>query len=255
MAFEFLGMQGTILYAFIIGAILLANWKLSKKEFLKFIPVSRQGLGIIGILAMIYVGSATAWWGFGEEPLAVDDVTPTPTLGVTFTAKGTETDANLTFDSASSTFICNFYENKDDDSIWSIGDTAGTTGANITTLTFTVTLYRSDYKSDNGVTRITSTIPTFKGQAENASITYYPVTYDTVTGEYALAMTPSGGSALNESTFLTVGPGASKATSIVATLWSTGLAQMDNGMSKDILIHTAAQDFTLRLIKVGESAT
>lgn len=254
MAFELLGMSGMTLYIAIIAVVLLVNWR-SKKNFLKFIPLSKQLLGIAGLIGIIWVGSSTAWWGYGELAVPTVPVTPTPTPGVTFTAKGSESDANLTFDSASSTFICNFYENKDDDSIWSNGDTAAVAANNITTLTFTVTLYRSDYKSDNGVTRITSTIPTFKGQAENASITYYPVTYDTTTDEYALAMTPSGSSALNESTFLTVGPGASKATSIVATLWSTGLAQMDNGMSKDIIIHTAAQDFTLRFIKVGESAT
>ncbi len=251
---ELWGMQGVVLLAFALGVAFVINWAV-KKPFLKFIPLSKAMVGVIGIGLIVYAGSTCAWWGLSVPSVPPAPGEPTPTPGVTFTAKGSETDANLSYDSASRTFTCNFYENKDDDSIWSNGDTAAVAAKNITTLTFTITLYRSDYLSDNGVTRITSTIPTFKGSGENASITYYPVTYDTLTDEYALAMTPSGGSALNESTFLTVGPGSSKATSIVATVWSTGLAQMDNGMSKNLIIHTAAGDFTLRFIKVGESAT
>jgi len=252
MAFEFLGMSGTILYAFIIAAILLANWKLSKKEFLKFIPVSRFGLGVLGILIMIGVGSSTAWWGYGELAVPVVPDEPDVTPGVTFEVKASESDANLAYDSSSRVLTCSFYENLESAAIETAGVAGGAPGSAITTLTFTVTLYRTDFMSENGITQITSSIPSWMGKVENAGITYYPIDLDTTVGEFRLAMTPSGGSARNEETMLAVEPGASKAISIVATLSTVGLCQLDNAQSKDTIIYTPGGNVILRLTKVGE---
>jgi len=252
MAFELLGMTGYILYAFIIAAILLANWKLSKKEFLKFMPVSRQGLGVLGILIMIGVGSSTAWWGYGELALPGAADEPAVTPGVTFEAEGSEGDENVSYDQASGVFTISYYENGTS-SITATGSEKSDYG----TSTFTITVFRTDLATittENATSKIWATVPTFYGKNENSSTLYWPIDKDDTSQKYEIAFTPSGGSARDGYNYFTVGAGGSKAISITVDPYVIGLCQLDNFQNKDVTIHIHGLDqtFTLRYVKIGE---
>lgn len=241
------GMQGVVLLLFAIGAVLIANYFV-KKPFLKFIPVSKTMAGLIGLGLVVYAGSQTMWWG-----LSVPGITPTEeqvTPGATFEVEGSETDANLVYDSATRTFTCAFYENLASGGPAEPIDDGATA---ITTVTLTVTLFRTDYiAGENATTKITTSIPKFHGKAENESITYSPIAKTSDGEKYNVTLTPAGGSARYEYTYLSVGAAGSKATVIVVTLSATGCAQFDNFDSQTMTISTAGGPVYLRFTKTGE---
>jgi len=253
MGYELWGMQGVVLVAFIIGVAFVLNWATKKKNYLKFIPFSPKGLGIIGILLIAFAGYSTAWWGYetlGLPSVGEPDVTP----GVTFEAEGSESDANLSYDQGSRVFTCSFVENTSADNI---GGTL-TPYTTIDTVTFTITVFRTDLLAltENAVAKIEGTVPTFYGKDENSSTLYWPVDKDSTSQKYEIAFTPAGGSARDAYNHFTVGSGGSKAITIVADTYHIGLAQLDNFQSKDVVISITglAQTFTLRYTKTGEVA-
>lgn len=251
MAFELLGMSGITLYIAIIAAVLLVNWR-SKKNFLKFIPLSKTLLGVVGIIGLIWVGSSTAWWGYGELALpgAADDPPVTPS--VTFEAEGSEGDENISYDQASGVFTFSYYENATS-AVTATGSDKGAYG----TSTFTITVFRTDLATittENATSKIWATVPTFYGRNENSSTLYWPIDKDASTQKYEIAFTPSGGSARDEYNYFTVGAGGSKAISITVDPYVLGLVQLENFQNKDVTIHIHGLDqtFTLRYVKIGE---
>lgn len=259
MAFEFLGMSGTLLYAFIVAAILLANWKLSKKDFLKFIPVSRQGLGIIGVLIMIVVGSSTAWWGYGETQ-AVSTMTGDQTItpGATFEAEGSESLENTTYDAATRTFTTHYYENVGAEraEYHATLDATRTPDA-IIPVVVTITVYRTDSLTlvENAVCKVWAEVPTFYGINENAGIAYAAIDKDVSTQKYEVALAPTGITARDEYNYFSVAAGGSRAITVTADPYHIGLIQLDNYDSTDVKIHISGVSgyFTLRFVKIGET--
>jgi len=225
--------------------------------YLKAIPVKKQ---TAGILALVIAGAGIVvydWGGiYSGLTAAVPGVAePTVTPGVTFEAEGSETDTYLTYDAASKTFVCAFYENQTGGT--QSGGASGTTGSSITSVTLTLTVYRTDLSTsdDNATAKVWAVVDTFYGKSENASILYAPVDKDDSTQKYEVAITPSGGSARDEYNYFSIATGGSKAISIVTDLYATGLTQLDNQQSKEVHFYITGVDdvFTLRFTKLGTS--
>ena len=226
--------------------------------FLKGLKIKKNHalIGAICILAITAV--AFNWYnlqekirGFQMPSGGAEGGRETP--GVNWYASGSESDSNLTYDATTRVFTLSYYENLTATAPYTPVSTGGSA---ITTATLTITLYNDteSTSSDNYVTKISTTIPTFNGKNENANTTYAPVAKVSGTNEYDIALTPSGGSARYEYAFVSAAPGGSKSTSIVVTLSALGLCQLDNFQSKDLYINTAGGNFTLRFLKTGESS-
>jgi len=258
MGFELWGMQGVVLVLFVIGVAFVLNWASKGKNYLKIIPFSQKGLGIVGILLIAVVGYSTAWWGY-EGELGLPTVTePEVTEGVTFEAEGSESVDNLIFDQNTRVFTCSFIENTATH-VASVPASSQAATPTLVSANFTITVFRTDMATvttENATSKIWATVPTFYGKNENASILYWPIDKDDTTLKYEIAFTPAGGSARDEYNYFTMGAGGSKAITVVADVYGTGLSQLDNMQSKDIIIHIYGLDetFTLRFLKIGESA-
>ena len=254
---EWLGMEGTILYVFIIAVVLLVNWK-SKKNFLKFIPVSKQLLGIVGLIGLIYVGSATAWWGFGVEDIAgpEDEIVVPP--GVTFEAEGSESLENTDYDATNRVFTTHYYENvgAEQAEYHAALDDVRTPDA-IIPVVVTITVFRTDSLSlvENATCKIWAEVPTFYGINENASIAYAAIDKDTSTQKYEVAFAPAGITARDEYNNFSIGAAGSRNITVTADPYHIGLCQLDNFESTDVRIYITGVDgyFTLRFTKIGET--
>jgi len=257
MAFELLGMEGITLYIAIIAVVLLVNWR-SKKNFLKVIPVSKQLLGIVGLIGIIWVGSSTAWWGYGElaVPGVPDEDAVTP--GATYEAEGSESLENTDYDANSRVFTTHYYENvgAEEAQYHPTGGGARTPDA-IIPVVVTITVHRTDSLSlvENAVCKVWATVPTFYGINENASIAYAAIDKDVGTQKYEVALAPAGISARDEYNYFSIGAGGSRAITVTADPYHIGLIQLDNFDSTDVKIYIAGVDgyFTLRFVKIGET--
>ena len=235
----------------IVGIVALGARALG---FLRGLPVKKSTAGIlaiglvcVGVFAYNWGGIRTQIEGISAPPTATGTVTQTP--GAAYMCVGSESDDNVTY--ANRVFTVSFWENTTCDNAVK----AGTTNDNIAmpSATLTITVYRTDSLAiENTTATMSCEVPTFYGKGDNAGILYSPVEKDWTLGEWEVAFTPSGGSALNERTWFTVSQGGSKAVSIVITLSNKGLVQFDNNMSKDLIIHAPDGDFTVRFIKTGE---
>jgi len=212
-------------------------------------------------LALIVIGGIGLAWTQGYlQGITLPTVPTTPevavTPGVTFEAEGSESDTNLAYDQATRVFTCSFYENTAASKAW----TSTSAGSAIDSVTFTITVFRTDISAGENTSVATSKIwavvPTFYGKDANASVLYWPVDKDATSQKYEVAFTPAGGSARDEYNFFTVGIGGSKAISTVVDSYHTGLCQLDNFQSKDVAIHIygLTETYTLRYIKIGETA-
>lgn len=255
MAFELWGMAGFVLVAFIVGVLGIVNY-LIKKPFLP--GLSKQLWGIIGICAIAYAGSQTAWWGLSTtaeaEPGAAVEVPP----GVTYEAEGSESEENVAYDAQSRVFTVHYYENvgAEQAEYHPTGGGARTPDA-ISNVTVTITVFRTDGLAleENAGCKIWAEVPTFYGKDENASIAYHPIDKDAATQKYEVAFTPSGISARDEYNHFSVGNMGSRAITVVADPYHIGLCQLDNWDSSDVKIYVTGIDgyFTLRWVKIGET--
>jgi hypothetical protein len=217
----------------------------------------------VGLLLLIVCGVGGIWvynWGgFRTQYLeGVGGVTPEPvvTQGIQFEAEGSESDANLSYDAASRTFTCSFIENKA-----VLDNIVATTSpyASITTVTFTITVFRTDLLalSENAVARISVAVPKFYGKSgtENESVPFAPIAKAT-DDKYNVTITPVGVGVRNEYNYFSVGSGGSKAITLVATISNRGLSQLDNFDSTTVPISISglSGDFYLRFVKTGEVA-
>lgn len=239
----------------ILGIVFFALRYMKYFKGAKFVAPKTAGMIAVGLLI------ASAWyfdWGglqtklmsYGQQPSGGEEGAVV-TEGATFDVEGSETDANLNYDVATKTFTCSFYDNTENNTPVN----ANTAATNIDHVTLTLTFYRTDMLpgEDNAVTAFSATVPEYRGTGENNGITYAPVDEDDSTGKYEVAFTPSGGSARDMSHNTSIAPGGSRTVSVVLDLDSAGLTQLDNFDSKDVILHTAGGNFTVRFVKVGET--
>lgn len=257
MGLELWGMTGLILLAFVVGVVFVLNWATKKKNYLKFIPFSPQGLGVVGIILIAIAGYSTAWWGYEELlELPSDELEVTP--GATYEAEGSESLENTDYDANSRVFTTHYYENVGAEraEYHPTGGGARTPDAIIPVIV-TITVFRTDSLTlvENAVTKVWASVPTFYGINENASIAYAPIDKDTGTQKYEVAFAPAGISARDEYNYFSIGAGGSRAITVTADPYHIGLCQLDNFDSSDVKIYISGVDgcFTLRFVKIGET--
>lgn len=253
MAFELWGMVGVVLIAFIFGVVCVINY-FSKKTFLP--GLSKQLFAIIGICAIAYAGSQTAWWGLSVPGVTEPDVAVTP--GVTFEAEGSESLENTDYDASNRVFTTHYYENvgAEQAEYHPTGGGARTPDA-IIPVVVTITVYRTDslVLVENAVAKVWAEVPTFYGINENAGIAYTAIDKDAGTQQYEVALKPGGISARDEYNYFAVGAGGSRVITVTADPYHIGLCQLDNFDSTDVRIYITGVDgyFTLRFVKIGET--
>ncbi len=257
MELELWGMTGLILFLFAVGVVLVLNWATKKKNYLKVIPFSPQGLGIIGIILIGIAGYSTAWWGY-EELLELPTPEPSVTPGATYEAEGSESLENTDYDANSRVFTTHYYENvgAEEAQYHPTGGGAKTPDA-IIPVVVTITVHRTDSLTlvENAVCKVWAVVPTFYGVNENASIAYAPIDKDTGTQKYEVALAPAGISARDEYNYFSIGAAGSRAITVTADPYHIGLIQLDNFDSTDVKIYISGIDgyFTLRFVKIGET--
>ena len=225
----------------------------------KMIPLNRrQATALALIIAVVGVGMYD-WAGLRTGALGIREGgltgEPQVTTGVTFQAEGSETDTNLSYDAAGRTFTCSYYENQC--VLDNIVQPTTANAAGITTVTFTVTVFRTDLLalSENSVTKAWIEVPKFYGKSgtENESNQYAAIARAT-DDKWNVTVTPAGVSARNEYNYFTVGSGGSRAIVFVATISNRGLSQLDNFQSSTCAVHIygLTEVFYLRFTKTGE---
>ena len=252
MGLELWGMAGVVLIAFGIGVLGIINY-LIKKPFLP--GLSKQLWAIIGVCAIAYAGSQTAWWG-----LSVPGVPPEPTVppGVIYEAEGSESLENTDYDASNRVFTTHYYENvgAEEAQYHPTGGGAKTPDA-IIPVVVTITVFRTDGLSlvENAGCKIWAVVPTFYGKDENASIAYAPIDKDVGTQKYEVAFKPAGISARDEYNNFSIGNMGSRAITVTADPYHIGLCQLDNFDTTDVKIYITGVDgyFTLRFVKIGET--
>jgi len=245
----------------ILAIVAIGAFVLRYMGYFKGIPVTKKTALILAIA--IAAVSAYNWNWFGVKTYRMPITTPSEaepqvTTGVTFEAEGSESDANLVYDAPSKTFVCSFYDNvTSDEIVTTTRDNSSVAYEAFTTVTFTITTFRTDLLalSENAMAKISVAVPKYYGKAgtENESLQYAGIAVAS-DGKWNVAITPSGVAARNEYNYFSVGSGGSKAITLVATISSRGLSQLDNFQSTTVPITISGlpSGFNLRFTKTGE---
>ena len=244
----------------ILAIVAIGAFVLRYMGYFKGIPVTKKTALILAIAIAAVSAYNWNWGGFRTlvSREAVVGPEPVVTSGITFEAEGSESDANLVYDATSKTFVCSFYDNvTSDEIVTTTRDNSSVAYEAFTTVTFTITTFRTDLLalSENAMAKISVAVPKYYGKAgtENESLQYAGIAVAS-DGKWNVAITPSGVAARNEYNYFSVGSGGSKAITLVATISSRGLSQLDNFQSTTVPITISGlpSGFNLRFTKTGE---